>query len=122
MYKVGIIEESLSNPSVLDILKPYQFTSRTEQVPEDESPVWHINEYHINDPEIISSLLNQLAASIKKTWYIHLFSETTLYVILYQKWFALSPVKDDSWNEMLDYGRKIAKVEPSYLENIPLTI
>lgn len=30
--------------------------------------------------------------------------------------------KDKSWNEMIKYGVKIAKVKKSYLKNIPLHI
>jgi len=43
-------------------------------------------------------------------------------VILKNKSFRISREKDDSWNEMIEYGVNAAKVERIYLENIPLHI
>lgn len=122
MYKMGIIEESLENNSVLGYLESCLFSKRIEHVPEDEYPEWHVNEYHITDENLLSVILNRLANTLKKTWYIHIFNEDELYVVMYGKWFEISPQKDNSWDEMIKYGVEIADVEQYYLENISLTV
>lgn len=52
MYKLGVIEECLADSAALENLKPYYFSQRIENVPEDTVPVWHTNEYHIPDEKI----------------------------------------------------------------------
>ena len=47
MYRLGIIEESIDDRNILSDLFPYFVSQRIENVPEDECPVWHINEYHV---------------------------------------------------------------------------
>jgi hypothetical protein len=49
-------------------------------------------------------------------------NEENLYVVLQGKSFNISRDKDESWNKMIEYGVKIAKVERCFLENIPLHI
>jgi len=49
MFCLGVIEESLGSPAVLIRLEPFLFRQRTEKIPGDPSPVWHINEYHVPD-------------------------------------------------------------------------
>jgi len=121
MYRLGIIEESLDNHDVLNEIKNFFYSQRIVEVPEDEEPIWHINEYHVPDNELID-LLPFLEKHIKPAWYIHAFNEEKLYVILQGKSFCISKEKDDTWNEMIEYGVKNAKVERHFLENIPLHI
>lgn len=121
MFKLGIIEESLIGKQVLEMLKEYLVSQRIQNVPEDICPIWHVNEYHIDDDKI-QDILDLLKVNIKETWYIHAFSEKVLYVVLYGKWFKLSLYRDETWEEMIDYGSSVAKVDRQYIENIPLYI
>lgn len=121
MFRLGIIEESLESREILEILKPYFISRYVENVPEDECPIWHTNEYHIPE-EKICGLLDILKDVLKMTWYIHAFNEEGLYVVLSGKRFEISLHKDESWKEMIEYGVKYAKVEKCFLESIPLHI
>lgn len=121
MFRLGIIEESVTDNSVLEKVKPYFYSQRIENIPKDEFPIWHTNEYHIDDDKI-EEVLTYLQSRVNSTWYIHAFSETSLYVVLVGKWFYISLNRDETWNEMIEYGVKIAKVERHFLENIPLHV
>lgn len=121
MYRLGIIEESIDNKNKLCDLASYFVSQRIENVPEDEYPVWHINEYHIpeqNIREVVDMLKNQ----IRKTWYIHAFDDKTLLVVLWGRWFEIALERDESWDDMIEYGVKVAEVEQRYLESIPLHV
>ena len=121
MFKLGIIEESVSDRTVLEELKPYFYSQRIENVPEDECPIWHTNEYHIDDNDIII-ICEMLKDYVLPTWYIHAFNRKILYVILQGKYFKISRHKNKSWEDMIEYGVNKANVERKYLENIPLHI
>lgn len=121
MFRLGIIEESLENKEILEVLKPYFVSQYVENVPENECPIWHTNEYHVAK-EKICELLDLLKDDLKITWYIHAFNEEKLYVVLSGKWFEIALHKDESWNEMIEYGVNHAKVERRFLESIPLHI
>lgn len=121
MYRLGVIEESLDNENILNVIKKFLYSQRIEEVPEDEVPIWHTNEYHVPDNELMG-LLQLLEEHIKPTWYIHAFNEEKLYVVLQGKSFCISKEKDHSWNEMIEYGVNNAKVERHFLENVPLHI
>lgn len=121
MFRLGIIQESISDKDVLEKLRPYIFSQREEYVEDDECPHWHICEYHIDDKKIIE-VADILKNTVKETWYIHAFNESSLIVVLKGEYFELPLKKDKSWNEMIKYGVKIAKVKKSYLKNIPLHI
>lgn len=119
MFRLGIIEESLENKEILDLLKPYFFSQRIEEVPEDVEPLWHTNEYHMPDDKI-KELIPCLEKKVKSTWYIHTFNDDVLIVILHGKSFQISKKRDESWNDMIEYGVKVANVERHFLENVPL--
>lgn len=121
MYRMGIIEESINDRGVLRTLEPYFVSQRVENVPEDECPIWHINEYHVPEDEI-EKVADILIQHIKETWYVHAFNDKSLLVVLKGKWFQISLTKDKSWGEMIEYGVEHAKVERQYLESIPLHI
>ena len=121
MYRLGIIEESIDNQEFLGDLVPYFVSQRIENVPEDECPVWHVNEYHIAEDDM-KSMADMLKNYIKETWYCHAFSDEKLLVVLKGKWFAISLVRDETWDEMIEYGVNKANVERGYLETIPLHI
>jgi len=121
MFRMGIIEESLKSEKTLHLVKPYYFSQKIENMPEDEYPTWHTNEYHVPD-EKMEELLNMLKDEVKQTWYIHAFSDKQLYVVLPGKFFSVSLQRDDTWNEMIEYGIKVAKVERQFIESVPLYI
>lgn len=43
-------------------------------------------------------------------------------MVLSSKWFEIALHKAESWNEMIEYVVKYAKVERRFLESIPLHI
>lgn len=121
MFRLGIIEESLEDRKILSTLSSYFVSQRIESVPEDEFPLWHINEYHVDDNEI-EGVLDMLKENVKTTWYCHAFSNEKLYVVLKEKWFEISLIKDETWDRMIEYGVERANAERSYLETVPLHI
>ena len=44
MFRLGVVEESVDNKDVLEILNPYFFSQRIEEIPENVVPIWHTNE------------------------------------------------------------------------------
>ena len=74
------------------ILTSYFVSQRIENVPEDEYPVWHINEYQVAEHKI-TDVADMLKQHIKETW-----------------------------DEMIEHGVVHANVERRYLETIPLHI
>lgn len=121
MFRLGIIEESLKDRNILEELKPFFYSQRIETVPEDSVPIWHTNEYRLEENELLL-LMEKLKKNLKDTWYIHAFNDEKLYVILQGKYFCVSLKRDKSWNEMIKYGTKIGKVDKKFLKNIPLHI
>lgn len=121
MYRLGIIEESVDDRDILCVLKPYFISQRIENVPEDECPVWHINEYHVVE-NAIENIADMLKKHIKETWYCHAFGDEKMFVVLAGRWFPISLKRDETWDEMIEYGVCVAKVERGYLETIPLHI
>jgi hypothetical protein len=81
MFKLGIIEESLESHKPLIALQPFFYCQRIEEVPEDVSPIWHTNEYHVPEDKMIE-ILPLLERQIKPTWYIHAFNDEKLIVVL----------------------------------------
>jgi len=121
MFRLGIIEESLKNVRTLELVKPYFISQRIENIPEDEYPIWHTNEYRVPDDKL-EELLDILKNEVKLTWYIHAFSDSQLFVVLRGKYFAISLQRDDTWDEMIEYGLKTANIDRRFLENVPLHI
>ena len=121
MYRLGIIEESIKDRSILSGLTPCFVSQRIEDVPGDECSIWHINEYHVAEDDI-TNIVNMLKQCIKETWYCHAFNEEKLFVVLAGRWFQISIKRDGTWEEMIEYGVREAKVEREYLETIPLHI
>lgn len=107
--------------TVLEELKPYFYSQRIENVPEDKCPVWHTNEYHIDDDNI-QNICELLKDYVLPTWYIHAFNRKSLYVVLQGKYFKVARHKNKTWDEMIEYGVTNAKVERHFLERIPLHI
>lgn len=118
MYRLGIIEESIDDKGILSGLTPYLVSQRIENVPEDECPVWHINEYHVAE-KAIENIADMLKNHIKETWYCHAFNGEKIFVVLTGKWFQVSLKRDETWDEMIEYGVVHANVERRYLETIP---
>ena len=120
MFRLGVIEESLKNPDALEMLKPFFFSQRTQEISGDPYPVWHTNEYHVEN-DALTKLLPLLERQVKKTWYIHAFNEKELIVVLPGKSFRISPRRDKTWDDMIAYG-EAADVERHYLEGIELNV
>jgi len=120
MFCLGVIEESLKNIDILALLKPFFFSQRISEMPEETPPIWHINEYHVPDEKIVD-LLPTLEQQVKPTWYIHAFDNEKLIVILQGKSFFISLHKDETWDEMMAYGESV-NVERRFLEDIPLAV
>jgi len=120
MFRLGVIEESLENPDVLALLRPFLFSRLTAQVPGDACPVWHTNEYRVPDDRM-AGLPPVLETAVKPTWYIHAFDENELIVVLRGRSFHVSPHKDATWDAMIAYGVSV-DVDRRYLENIPLDV
>ena len=121
MYRLGIIEESIDSKNKLCDLASYFVSQRIENVPEDEYPVWHINEYQVAEHKI-TDVADMLKQHIKETWYCHAFSSERLIAVLKGKWFEISLKRDETWDEMIEYGVVHANVERRYLETIPLIL
>jgi hypothetical protein len=120
MFKLGIIEESLDEKDILEEMKPFLYAQSLEQVPTDENPLWHVNEYHISD-DLVNKFLPTLADKVKHNYYIHAFSDDILIVILKDIFFHISRKKDTTWDEMIEYGVSVG-VGRNYLESISLSV
>jgi len=120
MFRLGVIEESLESSDILEMLKPFFYSQRIEDASDDEFPVWHVNEYHVPDDKI-NDLIPALEQQVKLTWYIHAFNDEYLIVVFRGKSFHISCHKDDTWNDMIEYGDTV-KVERRYSESIPLSV
>lgn len=118
VYRMGIIAEILNHQELLkQCIKKYIVNQRIEKVDGDEEEIWHI--YELEIPEnVFVNIIEVLKDDLKETWYIHAFDEHVLYVIMKGKYFRISKQNDESWNEMLEYGRTIAKIEDCYLTSI----
>jgi len=121
-YTTGIIQESLSDISILNEFQPYLKKERTENVSDEKVKIWHIKEYHFPKDEI-EQINNELVHHIKEGWYIHSFNveDEVLFVIMKGKYFKLPTKRNEEWNEMIEYGKEIG-VERRYIENIPLEV
>ena len=105
MFRLGIIEESLKDKKILNTISAYLAAQRIEEVPGDECPTWHINEYHIEE-RYLCEILDVLKEEVKETWYIHAFDDKVLHVVLAGKRFEISLHKDETWDEMIAYGER----------------
>lgn len=121
MYHMGIIAESLIHQELVKQWNQYIVNQRIEKVEGDEEEIWHVYELQCPENEILT-LIELLKNEVKDTWYVHAFNETNLYVIMRGKYFKISQKRDESWNEMIEYGRKEAKVDEDYLDSISCVI
>lgn len=121
-YICGIIEESLIDKSILKSIKRYLKKTRIEKVANESPPEWHVNEYHI-PADNIKKIISQLEHIVKREWYIHAFSldSKKLFVIFKDKSFKISLHKDKTWDEMIEYGKRVG-CGPEWTENIPLRV
>jgi len=120
MFRLGVIEESLSDRAILAELTPFFVKRRVAEVSDDAVPVWHINEYHVPE-SALSQLLPALESGVKPSWYAHAFNDEKLVIVLHGKSFSVSLTRDETWGEMIAYGETV-DVERKYLENIPLRV
>ena len=85
MYTCGIIMESLNDISMLSKISAFLFKTRLQKLPDKEPDIWHVNEYHILESDLIS-LLPKLIENIKEGWYIKKIEFNTSF--LNTLWFA----------------------------------
>ena len=119
MFTLVVIEESLGDSKIFQTLRSYFVNQRISEEPEDEHPIWHVNEYSVPEDELLS-VLNPLKDVIKSTWYAHAFNQEKLYVVLSRKVFQVPLKRDETWDKMIEYDVNCAGVERKYLETIPL--
>lgn len=122
IYTCGIIEESLNNTEILDNISSYLIRKRVVDMPMEKDKVWHIDEFRMPFFRV-QQIIMILTREIKKEWYIHIFSkdDNVLFVILKDKYFKVSAIKDESWNEMIEYGLLVG-VDRKWTENISLSV
>lgn len=122
IYTCGIIEESLSDTSILSKISAFLHTSRVQEWPDEEPDTWHLHEYHFPEADL-ERFIPELQRNIKEGWYIHAFNVDTrkLHVILKGKSFLLPTEKDDSWDKMISYGESVG-CEARWTANIPLRV
>lgn len=121
MYRMGLIAESLFHKEVIDKWKENVVNTKIQEVEGDEEPVWHTYELQFPEKDILN-IIEELKNEIKPTWYVHTFNEENLFVIMKDKYFQLPLERDESWNEMIEYGSKVARIDPYYLESISCVI
>jgi hypothetical protein len=121
-YICGIIEESLIDQSVLNKIKKYLKKTRIEKRKNEKPSEWHVNEYHLPF-SVFEKIKIELETNTKKEWYIHAFNLNInkLIVIFKNKSFEISIKKDQTWNEMIEYGKSVG-CGPEWTENILLRV
>ena len=121
VYTCGIIEESLSDTSILSDMATFLHTSRVAQ-PAYEPDEWHIHEYLLPEADL-KRLIPELERNIREGWYIHAFNVDAgkLVVILKGRSFALPTERDGSWDEMIAYGESVG-CGSRWTANIPLRV
>ncbi len=118
-YICGIIEESLIDKVILIRIKQYLKKTRIEKRLNENPPKWHVNEYHIPAIEL-DDIIPLLEKTINREWYIHAFNlnDKNLIIIFKEKSFRISLSRDETWDEMIEYGKSVG-CGPEWTENIP---
>lgn len=116
-----IILESLDNSLELKEFSSFLIKQRIVDMPNEPENVWHVNRYEM-PVDKVKELLSRLERNfVNGGWYIHFFSKEgrDLYVTLKDRTFLISKIKDDTWNEMIEYGEKVG-CERRWTEKIPI--
>jgi len=118
-----IIVESLQNTDDLKIIQQFIIKERTREMPDEKISHWNIYRYRLPRDEVmrITPLLERSLSD--EEWYIHFFNEqqNEMFVILKGRTFHLPKIKDESWNEMINYGESIG-VSRRWTESIPIKL
>lgn len=98
-YKGIIIEESLSNSSVLEEIKV--ISERTEPDQDNPNETWHI--YTV---EVTRDMIEKLQTYLKREdgWYMHFWKERNIIVVFRDKMFEINYDDKETWKEAVDYG------------------
>ncbi|MCB9027102.1 MAG: hypothetical protein H6625_12335 [Bdellovibrionaceae bacterium] len=117
-----IILESLNSKSILRPFAPFQIKERIVEMPEEAEKTWHVYRYKIPMQDLTPLLSSLEKGLVNGEWYIHFFSEKNnqLFVVLKNKTFKISKVKDSSWDQMIEYGEKVG-CGRRWTENIPVS-
>lgn len=122
LYYLSIVEESLSDRQCLTEIGGCYFSTRTCHVEGDASPIWHINEYHIDRREL-EKYLSCAVKKMREGWYLHAFNRVDgcMYVGLKNRFFELPIQKGYEWEKMISYGESVG-VNRSWTSEIPLSV
>ncbi|MCC7146795.1 MAG: hypothetical protein IT443_10140 [Phycisphaeraceae bacterium] len=122
MYTCGIIVESVGDERLFTKVAAYFQKERREDRPTEPDPIWHVRQYGIPRDQV-AGLLPELAAAIKRGWYMHLFNiqDGVLYVVLKGRFFKLPLKRDASWDEMIAYGESVG-LDRKWSQNVPLSV
>ncbi len=98
-YKGAIVEESLEDSRILNILKKIDMEITKDSKASDR---WHMYTVEISKKDI-----EKIAKEIKpKLWYAHFWKENELIVVFRRKIFILNRYDQKSWKEAIEYGLK----------------
>jgi len=107
IYKGNIIEESLSDKSVLKEINI--ISMRVEKVADEHQTPW-LSQWTLNTIEVSGSQADNLAEKLSKAldpehgWYIDYRNDKYHYVIFKNKVFKLDRSKKSDYDEMIKYG------------------
>ena len=104
-----IILESLKSKSTLAPFVPFQVNERVVEIPEEAEKTWHVYRYKIPIQDLIPLLPSLEKGFVNGEWYIHFFSEKNnqLFVVLKNKTFKISKIKDSFWDQMVSFKPSI---------------
>ena len=113
-YKGDIIEESLSNKSVLKELNT--ISTRVEKVTDEHQTPW-LSQWTLHTIEVAENEADVLAEKLSKVldpehgWYIDYRNDEHHYVIFKDKVFKLNRNKKSDYDEMIKYGLSIGTTD-----------
>lgn len=105
MWQGVIIEESLKDKSLLDLVKIVKSTESTLES-ETAKGTFHFHSYELNDQDFADFILKAKAA-IKPGFYLHLVQGNTMTVVLTDKVFKVNRGHADEWKIIWDYALKM---------------
>ena len=98
-YRGVIIEESLAENRILNemvILKMY-ITGH-----ENKNDRWHLFEVEIDE-----NFIENVSKEILEGWYAHFWHGTNVVAVFHKKTIKFNYFDKNTWNEVIEYGRKL---------------
>lgn len=119
MFKGFVLSESLNNPLILNGFNQIKVIVENHPEYSGEPKIWHDFKIAVEDKDI-KEACRQLSGEVKEGWYIHFWSDHTLYAVLPGKVFEMSR-EDGNWRseEYLAFKKCAMEhgVEVKYLKN-----